>query len=183
MSLNCERSKIDAIFLPLTEHLLKVPLTVVDQFHSHLEPMEYLSAETFRDQVSLNNIVWCPRVKQYLKPISYLNRYRSATVASPTIGTSSAWMATDRKPKIPPVSTRYTATCSRICKRAVDSRPPVAPPQTRNSNVTLCAYTTNTIRVRNGMRGVRFRERHRSYRISCHNYNRIATHNQNNNIL
>lgn len=34
-----------------TEHMLEVPLTVVDQFHSHLEPMEYIAPDTFADQV------------------------------------------------------------------------------------------------------------------------------------
>lgn len=38
----------------IIEHMLKVPLTVVDQFHSHLEPMEFLRPETFQDQVSFS---------------------------------------------------------------------------------------------------------------------------------
>lgn len=37
-----------------TEHILKIPLTVVDAFHSHLEPMEFLRPETFPDQVSFS---------------------------------------------------------------------------------------------------------------------------------
>lgn len=37
-----------------TEHLLKVPLTVVDNFHSHLEPMEFIRQDTFQDQVSFS---------------------------------------------------------------------------------------------------------------------------------
>ncbi|XP_037044532.1 fringe glycosyltransferase-like [Bradysia coprophila] len=36
------------------EHLLSVPLTVVDQFHSHLEPMEYIGSDTFQNQVSFS---------------------------------------------------------------------------------------------------------------------------------
>lgn len=36
------------------EHLLKVPLTVVDNFHSHLEPMEFIRSDTFQDQVSFS---------------------------------------------------------------------------------------------------------------------------------
>ncbi|KAH8302763.1 hypothetical protein KR044_010647 [Drosophila immigrans] len=36
------------------EHLLKVPLTVVDNFHSHLEPMEVIRSDTFQDQVSFS---------------------------------------------------------------------------------------------------------------------------------
>ncbi|CAD7082055.1 unnamed protein product [Hermetia illucens] len=38
----------------IIEHLLKVPLTVVDNFHSHLEPMEFIRPETFHDQVSFS---------------------------------------------------------------------------------------------------------------------------------
>lgn len=38
----------------IIEHLLKVPLTVIDTFHSHLEPMEILRHETFRDQVTFS---------------------------------------------------------------------------------------------------------------------------------
>lgn len=37
-----------------TEHILKVPLTVIDAFHSHLEPMEFIRPETFHDQVSFS---------------------------------------------------------------------------------------------------------------------------------
>jgi hypothetical protein len=32
--------------------LLRKPLTVIDQFHSHLEPMKFLRQDTFHDQVS-----------------------------------------------------------------------------------------------------------------------------------
>lgn len=38
----------------IIEHILKIPLTVVDAFHSHLEPMEFLRPETFPDQVSFS---------------------------------------------------------------------------------------------------------------------------------
>uniref|UniRef100_A0A1A9W5R5 Fringe-like glycosyltransferase domain-containing protein n=1 Tax=Glossina brevipalpis TaxID=37001 RepID=A0A1A9W5R5_9MUSC len=38
----------------IIEHLLKVPLTVVDNFHSHLEPMEFIRPDTFQDQVSFS---------------------------------------------------------------------------------------------------------------------------------
>ncbi|XP_060660558.1 fringe glycosyltransferase [Drosophila nasuta] len=38
----------------IIEHLLKVPLTVVDNFHSHLEPMEVIRPDTFQDQVSFS---------------------------------------------------------------------------------------------------------------------------------
>ncbi|XP_053677521.1 fringe glycosyltransferase [Anopheles nili] len=38
----------------LVEHILKVPLTVIDAFHSHLEPMEFIRPETFHDQVSFS---------------------------------------------------------------------------------------------------------------------------------
>lgn len=40
----------------IIEYLLKVPLTVVDGFHSHLEPMEILPLETFKQQVRAR---WC----------------------------------------------------------------------------------------------------------------------------
>lgn len=35
----------------IVEHLLKKPLTVVDQFHSHLEPMKFIRREILEDQV------------------------------------------------------------------------------------------------------------------------------------
>lgn len=38
-------------FLLFSEHLLKKPLTVIDQFHSHLEPMKFIRPDTFQDQV------------------------------------------------------------------------------------------------------------------------------------
>lgn len=37
----------------IIEYLLKVPLTVVEQFHSHLERMDKINVESFRDQVKL----------------------------------------------------------------------------------------------------------------------------------
>lgn len=36
------------------EHLLGKPLTVVDQFHSHLEAMKFLRRDTLHDQVSFS---------------------------------------------------------------------------------------------------------------------------------
>ena len=35
----------------IIEYLLKKQLTVVEQFHSHLEPMKFLSKDTFHEQV------------------------------------------------------------------------------------------------------------------------------------
>lgn len=35
----------------IIEYLLNVPLTIIDTFHSHLEPMEFLRKDTFKDQV------------------------------------------------------------------------------------------------------------------------------------
>lgn len=35
----------------IIEHLLKKQLTVVEQFHSHLEPMKFLNEDTFHEQV------------------------------------------------------------------------------------------------------------------------------------
>lgn len=38
----------------IIEHLLKKPLTVVDQFHSHLEPMKFIRREILEDQISFS---------------------------------------------------------------------------------------------------------------------------------
>ncbi|XP_054270130.1 fringe glycosyltransferase [Macrosteles quadrilineatus] len=38
----------------IIEHLLRKPLTVVDQFHSHLEPMKFLRQDTFHDQITFS---------------------------------------------------------------------------------------------------------------------------------
>lgn len=38
----------------IIEHLLKVPLTVIDTFHSHLEPMDILPRESFKEQVTFS---------------------------------------------------------------------------------------------------------------------------------
>lgn len=38
----------------IVEYLLKVPLTVVDSFHSHLERMDHIDPETFRNQISFS---------------------------------------------------------------------------------------------------------------------------------
>lgn len=38
----------------IIEHLLKKQLTVVEQFHSHLEPMKFLNKDTFDEQVSFS---------------------------------------------------------------------------------------------------------------------------------
>ncbi|XP_034934809.1 fringe glycosyltransferase isoform X2 [Chelonus insularis] len=38
----------------IIEHLLKKKLTVVELFHSHLEPMKFLNEDTFHDQVSFS---------------------------------------------------------------------------------------------------------------------------------
>ncbi|XP_031624606.1 fringe glycosyltransferase-like [Contarinia nasturtii] len=36
----------------IIEYLLKVPLTVIDEFHSHLEPLDQIPPQTFRKQIS-----------------------------------------------------------------------------------------------------------------------------------
>ena len=41
----------------IVEYLLKVPLTVVNPFHSHLERMDHIEMEDFRDQVMVTKIV------------------------------------------------------------------------------------------------------------------------------
>lgn len=38
----------------IIEHLLKVSLTVIETFHSHLEPMEFLRKDTFTEQVTFS---------------------------------------------------------------------------------------------------------------------------------
>ncbi|XP_050503266.1 fringe glycosyltransferase [Diabrotica virgifera virgifera] len=38
----------------IIEHLLKQPLTVVDQFHSHLEPMKFIRKDMIEDQISFS---------------------------------------------------------------------------------------------------------------------------------
>uniref|UniRef100_W8BZA4 Fringe glycosyltransferase n=1 Tax=Ceratitis capitata TaxID=7213 RepID=W8BZA4_CERCA len=38
----------------IIEHLLKVPLRIVENFHSHLEPMEHIHPDTFQEQVSFS---------------------------------------------------------------------------------------------------------------------------------
>lgn len=38
----------------IIEYLLKKPLTVVEQFHSHLEPMKHLKSDMIRDQISFS---------------------------------------------------------------------------------------------------------------------------------
>nr|XP_031849800.1 fringe glycosyltransferase-like [Nomia melanderi] len=38
----------------IIEYLLKKQLTVVEQFHSHLEPMKFLNKDTFAEQVSFS---------------------------------------------------------------------------------------------------------------------------------
>ena len=35
----------------IVEYLLKVPLTTLEAFHSHLERMDHIDPEVFRDQV------------------------------------------------------------------------------------------------------------------------------------
>lgn len=46
-----QKQNYENCFFFSSEHLLSVPLTVVDQFHSHLEPMEYIGSDTFQNQV------------------------------------------------------------------------------------------------------------------------------------
>lgn len=38
----------------IIEHLLQQPLTVVDQFHSHLEPMKFIRKDMIEDQISFS---------------------------------------------------------------------------------------------------------------------------------
>ncbi|KAL3267777.1 hypothetical protein HHI36_006906 [Cryptolaemus montrouzieri] len=46
----------------IIEHLLKKPLTVVEQFHSHLEPMKFIRRDMLKDQISFsyskNRVEW-----------------------------------------------------------------------------------------------------------------------------
>lgn len=41
----------------IIEYLLKKQLTVVEQFHSHLEPMKFLNKDTFQEQVTKQHIM------------------------------------------------------------------------------------------------------------------------------
>lgn len=41
----------------IIEYLLKKQLTVVEQFHSHLEPMKFLNTDTFHEQVTKQRIM------------------------------------------------------------------------------------------------------------------------------
>jgi hypothetical protein len=54
----------------IIEHLLKKPLTVVDQFHSHLEPMKFIRREILEDQVRCKNEIQPPgaRIYAFLRP-------------------------------------------------------------------------------------------------------------------
>nr|CAD7462747.1 unnamed protein product [Timema tahoe] len=38
----------------IIEHLLRKPLTVIDKFHSHLEPMKFLRQDTFHQQITFS---------------------------------------------------------------------------------------------------------------------------------
>ncbi|XP_067013198.2 fringe glycosyltransferase [Anabrus simplex] len=38
----------------IIEHLLRKPLTVIDQFHSHLEPMKFLQQDAFHEQITFS---------------------------------------------------------------------------------------------------------------------------------
>lgn len=49
---------INPLKLSFTESILKRPLTVVDAFHSHLEPMEFIRPETFQDQVTFSYFLY-----------------------------------------------------------------------------------------------------------------------------
>jgi len=40
----------------IIEYLLKKQLTVVEQFHSHLEPMKFLNKDTFHEQVTKQRV-------------------------------------------------------------------------------------------------------------------------------
>ncbi|GBP76620.1 Fringe glycosyltransferase, partial [Eumeta japonica] len=52
----CERIRLpdDVSMGFVIEHLLKKNLTVVNEFHSHLEQMKLLDRETYRDQISFS---------------------------------------------------------------------------------------------------------------------------------
>lgn len=53
----------------IIEHLLKKQLTVVEQFHSHLEPIKFLNEDTFHDQVSVE-LENCGRIIfMWMKPL------------------------------------------------------------------------------------------------------------------
>lgn len=51
----------------IIEHLLKKQLTVVEQFHSHLEPMKFLNKDTFDEQVCFSILFWNYEIIQFRK--------------------------------------------------------------------------------------------------------------------
>jgi len=58
----------------VSEHLLRKPLTVIDQFHSHLEPMKFLRQDTFHDQVSSNcKEQFCPTEQKRYGLVTFNN--------------------------------------------------------------------------------------------------------------
>lgn len=52
----CEKIRLpdDVTMGYIIEHLLSKPLTVIDLFHSHLEPMKFLRTDTLHDQISFS---------------------------------------------------------------------------------------------------------------------------------
>lgn len=38
----------------IAEHMLNTPLTVIDEFHSHLEPQRFISVDNLADQISFS---------------------------------------------------------------------------------------------------------------------------------
>ncbi|KAE8739029.1 hypothetical protein FOCC_FOCC015474 [Frankliniella occidentalis] len=45
---------IGIVFSVVTKHLLRKPLTVIDQFHSHFEPMKFIRQETMHEQITFS---------------------------------------------------------------------------------------------------------------------------------
>lgn len=71
----------------IVEYLLKVPLTVVDSFHSHLERMDRIDVESFRDQVMALLAVDMMTIIMSIKNFfSLVHRSRSATRILKTTG-------------------------------------------------------------------------------------------------
>ncbi|KAJ9590165.1 hypothetical protein L9F63_016721, partial [Diploptera punctata] len=55
-------------------HLLRKPLTVIDQFHSHLEPMKFLRQDTFHEQIKDEmNVVKIDGFDKRIDPTRFLS--------------------------------------------------------------------------------------------------------------
>lgn len=64
----------DVTFGYVIEHVLKKELTVIDQFHSHLEPMKFLHQNSFYDQITFSYSRYSPDEMNVVKIDGFDNR-------------------------------------------------------------------------------------------------------------